>query len=173
MSPRPASNSLSLTGLSSSAFFSFDTSPNVNPNQVNFPNSGDGITHVYSATNLGAYSLTKNQTYWLIIAPKAGLAAQAGDPLLDYGIWNYRVASDVATSGGSLSSPFATVGQGLAEQMGANAGDLLNGVTLNRVPQPAYFGARIIGTAVPEPSSLLAVAGGVLIAAGLLARRRK
>ncbi len=166
-----ASNSLSLTGLSSGDFFSFDTTPNNNPLGAA---NGDGITHIYSATNFGSYNLTKNQTYWLVIAPKAGLAAQAGDTLLDYGLWNNRLASAVTTSGGSLTNSYATVAQGLAEQQGANAGDTLTGTRIGRNGgQPAYFGARISGTAVPEPSSVLALAGGVLMAGGLLARRRK
>ena len=171
--PANAVGSLSLTGLSASSFFSFDTSPNRNPNQAAFPNSGDGITHVFSAANFGSYTLTGNQTYWLVIAPKAGLAAQAGDPLLDYGLWNSRLATDVTASGGSLNSAFAAVGQGLAETQGANAGDTLTGTTLGRARQATYFGARISGNAVPEPSGLLALAGGLVMAGALLIRRRK
>ena len=167
----PASNSLSLTGLTSANFFSFNTSPNTTGVR------GDGLTHLYSATGLGAYNLTKNNTYWLVIAPKAGLAAQAGDTLLDFGALNEVAAtgvSSVASSNALLSNGFATVGQGLFERQGANAGDTLSAATLGRgAGQPAYFGARIIGTAVPEPSSLLAMAGGIVMAGGLIIRRRR
>ena len=166
-----ASGSLSLTGLSASDFFSFDTTPNSNP--IN-PAFGDGFTHIYSATGLGAVNLIENQTYWLIIAPKKGLGAQSGDALLDYGLLNDRVLGDVTGSGGSLTNPIATVGQGLYERQGANAGDTLLGATVGRgTGSPAYFGARIIGTAVPEPSSLFALAGGIALAGGTLLRRRK
>ena len=162
--------SLSLTGLSSSDFFSFDTTPSNNPTD---PSQGDGFARVYSATNLPTYNLSPNTTYWLIVAPKKGLGASASDALLDFGLFDDQRASNITASAGSLSNSYATVGQGLAEQQGANAGDTLSPIRFGTSAQPGYFGARITGNAVPEPSSLLVMAGGLLPFAVRAVRRRK
>lgn len=162
------SNSLSQSGLSASDFFSFDTTPNNNP--VDAAN-GDGTTHIFSATNLPAYTLLPNTTYWLVIAPKKGLGATSGDSLLDFGILNDLNAGRVAQSGGALSNPYSTVGGGLVETQGANAGDTLTPITFGA--GAGYFGARISGNTVPEPSSLLIMAGGLLATGGTIVRRRR
>ena len=155
-----------MTGLTPASFFSFDTTPNGGDPSNNNPNVGDGITHLYSATGLPSYMLDGGQTYWLVIAPKKGLGAKAGDTLLDFGLWNSRNANFVTQSGGAVTNPYAVVGAGLAEQSGANAGDTLSAIN-------GYFGATISGTVVPEPSSVLALVGGVVMAGGLTLRRRK
>ncbi len=154
-----AGNSLSNATLVG-GFFQF----NVSPFETNGVGNGTTIRLVADPTTMP--TLNAGQTYWLVIAPKAGLNAQTTDALTDYAVWNENSFSALQKFGISNATSYGTINPGLYEQMGAQAGDVLTADT-------AFFGTEILATAssVPETSTLVTALLG-MIPIGMLLRRR-
>ncbi len=160
-----------------SSYFQFDLS-SINAPAAN-PAESDGVGNTLSAVGSASFAsglALNGGSYFLVIAPKAGLNAQDSDPLLHLGYLLRRQAATVTSSSnqGSLSTAFASIGQGQFEQNGAQPGDTLSPSLLGtNGGKPAYYGVRVRGSVVPGPSSLLTLlAGGAPLGLSLLRRRR-
>jgi hypothetical protein len=149
-----------------SQFFSFNASAS--------ENNGIGTNTVerLTASPTSMPMLNANQVYWLVIAPQAGLNAQPGASLTDYGVLLQNSNSFLAKEGISPTTAYGSFGTTingqsygqLYEQEGAQPGDTLT-------PDTSYFGVEIVAASVPETSTLVSALLG-LIPIGLLVRRR-
>jgi hypothetical protein len=151
-------------------FFQFNLTPALNASNTNQVVTASGITGV---------TLNAGTNYWLVLSPdnKFGTQSSDGPNILNYVNASTETTTRIGSSGGSLSSSYATEGLGLGEvgtNAGANPGDLLTSTSATETNQ--YFGATIVGNVaaagVPESSTVVTALLGLVPVGGLLLRRR-
>jgi hypothetical protein len=128
---------------------------------------GTGISERLTATPTAEPVLQAGKTYWLVMAPQAGLQASSSDSLTDYGLWLQNSSGAMARFGITNSTAYGTINSQLYEQEGAETGDTLTAGT-------AFFGTEVLAVAasVPETSTVITALLG-LIPLGLLVGRMR
>ncbi len=152
-----------------SSFFNFDTTPAAS---FNNPAVGNGLNEILSG-NVSGVSLNTGASYWLVLAPKAGLnSTNADDPnLLTLGVIANRINTQIVNSNASTSTAFGSTAQG-KWSINGGSGNLTNAVAQSGTAQ--FFGVRLSTgvAAVPAPSSVATMFLGAIPGVLLLRRRR-
>lgn len=130
------------------------------------PGVDNGTAQLLTATPTNMPVLNAGQTYWLVVAPKAGLDAQSSDSLTHYGVLLENSATALNRAG-IVNTAYGTLNTELFEQEGADSGDQLTAYN-------AFFGTRIyaVSSGVPETSTIITALLGLVPIALLIRRRR-
>ena len=112
------------------------------------PGVSNGTVQLLTANPTNMPILSAGQTYWLLVAPKAGLDAQDGDTLTHYGVWMENSLTALSKAG-IVNTQYGTISTEMFEQEGADPGDSLTAYN-------AFFGTEITALAIPETSTVVA-----------------